>query len=101
MLRSFLILAGLLGLTAIGGAGISSSTVEPTHYGSICPGKITCPQTGEETCADACPKNGGRPDCPGKIVCPIDGSLVCADRCPLDGAGETAQVSAPPSCCDD
>lgn len=24
-----------------------------------------------------------RPDCPGKIVCPITGDEICADQCPI------------------
>lgn len=25
-----------------------------------------------------------RPDCPGRITCPQSGEVICADQCPLD-----------------
>jgi hypothetical protein len=39
-----------------------------------------------------------RADCPGKITCPLTGELVCVDRCPVEA--QTAAVDeALPSCC--
>lgn len=38
-----------------------------------------------------------RSDCPGKITCPLTGELVCKDECPLGEANETAPRV--PDCC--
>ncbi|MBI4603497.1 MAG: hypothetical protein HY721_16215 [Planctomycetes bacterium] len=44
---------------------------------------------------------GERPDCPGKIICPITGEEVCADRCPLGPeAAKSAAKTAAGSCCE-
>lgn len=50
-----------------------------------------------------------RADCPGKITCPLTGEEVCKDQCPLGAEGATtavpeaaSDVSTPsetPSCC--
>ena len=67
-----------------------------------CPGKITCPQTGEQVCRDKCPTvDSTRPDCPGRIVCPLTGELVCKDRCPLkkDSVASSQTEGKVPSCC--
>lgn len=67
-----------------------------------CPGKIVCPQTGEQVCRDKCPTvDQSRPDCPGRIVCPLTGELVCKDRCPLkkDSLGSSQTEGKVPSCC--
>jgi hypothetical protein len=65
-----------------------------------CPGKVECPLTGDLVCKDRCPvgKNAARPDCPGQIECPLTGELVCKDECPLGQADETAK--AVPACCE-
>ncbi len=67
-----------------------------------CPGRITCPLTGEEICRDKCPTiDPSRSDCPGRIVCPLTGKLVCKDRCPLaktSSASDTAKGKVPPCC---
>jgi hypothetical protein len=67
-----------------------------------CPGKITCPQTGEIICRDHCPNmDPDRSDCPGRIVCSSTGELVCKDRCPLNKNGTPAEAEQAkiPSCC--
>ncbi len=50
-----------------------------------------------------------RADCPGKITCPLTGELVCKDRCPLgaegvtepasEAASKTTEAAKTPSCC--
>lgn len=85
-----------LGIGVSGSFGLSSDAERPD-----CPGRITCPLTGEPVCRDKCPLiDRTREDCPGMIVCPLTGKLVCKDRCPL---GEKALVGAKangtPSCC--
>ncbi len=49
-----------------------------------------------------------RPDCPGRIVCPVTGQEICADRCPADAAlrpdcpvtaAQTDQPTQPRACC--
>ncbi len=65
-----------------------------------CPGKITCPLTGDEVCKDQCPLlDADRADCPGKVTCPLTGELVCKDRCPLEKADSDA-ADLPPCCRD-
>jgi hypothetical protein len=66
-----------------------------------CPGKITCPQTGQLVCRDQCPTvDPDRPDCPGRIECPLTGEPICVDRCPLaNAAGDVAEEEDIPSCC--
>ncbi len=67
-----------------------------------CPGKITCPITGEKICRDKCPTvDPNRSDCPGRIVCPRTGELVCKDRCPLakTGSADDAPKTELPPCC--
>ncbi len=72
---------GLLGACAWAFSGAQSAA---------CPGKITCPITGDEVCKDRCPlRDADRSDCPGKIECPIDGKLVCRDKCPLSAVDAT------------
>jgi len=36
-----------------------------------------------------------RADCPGKIICPITGQEICADQCPLD---KQPQAEVPSCC---
>ncbi len=89
-------------LTAVGVAvaAYAVSSNAPTERAD-CPGKITCPQTGELVCRDQCPTvDPERPDCPGRITCPLTGELVCVDRCPLGaGAAKGDMGSAKASCC--
>ena len=80
-----------------------------------CPGKIVCPLTGGQVCADRCPLGaptgatastganitpGGRQDCPGTIPCPLTGEEVCKDQCPVTAEAEatTAADELPPCC---
>ena len=96
--------AATVGLVAVASIVLAQSRVERPD----CPGKITCPQTGEIICRDKCPTvDPKRPDCPGRIVCPLTGELVCKDRCPGTSAtsghrsGTTAETQQPtvPPCC--
>ena len=67
-----------------------------------CPGKIVCPQTGEQICRDKCPTvDASRADCLGRIVCPLTGKLVCKDRCPAkqDSVDSRQNQDKTPSCC--
>ncbi|MCO6438605.1 MAG: hypothetical protein J5J06_16050 [Phycisphaerae bacterium] len=90
--------AAAVALVAVAGIVLAQSRAERPD----CPGKITCPQTGEIICRDKCPTvDPHRPDCPGRIVCPLTGELVCKDRCPLHKSGTTAdakQAELPPCC---
>lgn len=90
--------AAAVGLVAVAGIVLAQSRAERPD----CPGKITCPQTGEIVCRDECPTvDPNRPDCPGRIVCPLTGDLVCKDRCSLHKSGATAdapQAEVPPCC---
>jgi len=54
----------------VAAVGIVLSTRVPSA--PDCPGKITCPQTGEITCRDKRPTvDPNRPDCAGRIVCAL------------------------------
>ena len=87
-------LGGLVLATA-GAVGIARAASERVD----CPGKITCPVSGEIICRDQCPTiDPDRADCPGRIQCPLTGELVCIDRCPLDQQ-KAALASSRPSCC--
>ena len=87
-------LGGLV-LAAASALGLAAATSERAD----CPGKITCPLTGEVICRDQCPNiDPDRPDCPGRIECPLTGELVCVDQCPL-GAGKARQEALVPPCC--
>ncbi len=96
--------ATTVGLVAVASIVLAQSRAER----SDCPGKITCPQTGEIICRDTsklacqCPTiDSNRSDCPGRIICPLTGKLVCKDRCPLHKSGTPAdsQQSKLPPCC--
>ncbi len=90
----------LLGLTmgvlaAFSGYGVATTQSDRPD----CPGRVVCPLTGQEICADRCPADAGqRPDCPGQVTCPLDGQPVCRDRCPATAA-QTDQPVAARSCC--
>ena len=95
-----LVLAAVSGamIVAVTGIVLAQARVER----SDCPGKITCPQTGEIICRDKCPTiDPNRSDCPGRIVCPLTGKLVCKDRCQARKSATTAEVKQPnvPPCC--
>lgn len=86
---------GGLALATAGAFGIARASSERVD----CPGKITCPVTGETICRDQCPTiDPNRADCPGRIECPLTGELVCIDHCPV-GQKETAIAPDRPSCC--
>ncbi len=87
----------VIGLVTLAGIVLAQSSRRPD-----CPGKITCPLTGQEVCRDKCPTvDPNRQDCPGRIVCPLTGELVCRDRCPLGNgvAADKAATSKLPPCC--
>ena len=96
--RAFALIGVLVGLVAV----TSIVLAQTGGQRSDCPGKIICPQTGEQVCRDQCPTvDPNRPDCPGRVVCPLTGELVCKDRCPLnkDDAGMNQTEGEAPSCC--
>ncbi len=68
---------------------------------TVCPGRITCPITGEKVCRDNCPLiDSSRADCPGRIECPLTRELVCRDKCPLAAKTSEQKVEADlPPCC--
>jgi hypothetical protein len=95
-LKSSILSLGGLALATAGAFGIAGAATKRAD----CPGKITCPITGEVICRDQCPTiDPNREDCPGRIECPLTGELVCADQCPV---GEKNAATAPgrPSCCE-
>lgn len=86
---------GGLALATTSALGIARATSER----SDCPGKITCPVTGEIICRDQCPTiDPNRADCPGRIECPLTGEFVCVDHCPVDPL-EAVIAARRPSCC--
>lgn len=100
IVRKGLWLAGLLLML---GMTVAAYGFSRTSEREDCPGKIDCPQTGEEVCKDQCPLvDANRADCPGKVECPLNGELVCEDKCPLGAEGETAEADDKlPACCRD
>ena len=87
----------VVGIAGLGGLKLARADADRPD----CPGRITCPQTGELICRDRCPTvDPNRPDCPGRIVCPSTGELVCRDRCPLKAkATEPTKAGDVPACC--
>lgn len=86
---------GSLALATAGAFGVARASSERAD----CPGKITCPVTGEIICRDQCPTiDPNRADCPGRIECPLTGELVCVDKCPVEQEKATT-ASTRPSCC--
>ena len=86
---------GGIALAAASALGVAAATSQRMD----CPGKITCPLTGEVICRDECPHvDPNRPDCPGQIKCPLTGELVCIDKCPANAIDSTKDASVP-SCC--
>ena len=91
------ILVGLAMGVLAASLGYGVSTTENDR--PDCPGRIVCPLTGQEICADRCPVIAAhRPDCPGQITCPLDGQPVCRDRCPVTAA-QTDQPTEARACC--
>ena len=95
MLKPILVSLAMGVLAASLGYGVSSTDNDRPD----CPGRIVCPLTGQEICADRCPADAAqRPDCPGQITCPLDGQPVCRDRCPVTAA-QTDQPTEARACC--
>lgn len=94
-----LLLAALAMLSAVSLGAVSLVTGSAERID--CPGKISCPQTGQLVCRDQCPTlDPDRPDCPGRIECPLTGDLICVDRCPVgNAAGDLSNEKGIPSCC--
>ncbi len=89
----------VIGLASLGGMKLTAAGPDRAD----CPGKITCPLTGDLVCRDHCPTiDPDRPDCPGRIVCPLTGKLVCKDRCPLGAKTASGDAKGRPvaSCCE-
>lgn len=94
-LKSSILSLGGLALATAGAFGIAGAAAERAD----CPGKITCPITGEVICRDQCPTiDPDRDDCPGRIECPLTGELVCVDQCPTDQKDASVPGDRP-SCC--
>lgn len=94
MKMSLIGLGGLV-LATVSAFGVAAASSERAD----CPGKITCPLTGEVICRDQCPNvDPNRPDCPGRIECPLTGELVCADQCPV-GEKTASGEKTVPACC--
>jgi len=68
-MTKFLAIAGVIGLLGAGTGLMATGAAEPTRL-----------------------------DCPGKITCPLTGDEVCADRCLADSADATRQATLPPCC---
>ena len=92
---------GITGILLLVGVTVAASGFNSPTERADCPGKVTCPITGEEVCKDKCPLiDADRADCPGKIECPITGELVCRDRCPLGSSADASVSDAElPACC--
>jgi hypothetical protein len=87
-------LGGLV-LAAVSAFGFANAKSERAD----CPGKITCPLTGEVICRDQCPNvDPDRADCPGRIECPLTGELICVDQCPA-AKTEAGKGEDVPACC--
>ena len=98
--RGFGVIAVLMLVGVTTAAGLTGSENLSSERAD-CPGKVTCPLSGDEVCKDQCPLiDANRDDCPGQVTCPLTGDLVCKDQCPL-GASDKGQVSseALPACC--
>ena len=110
-----LVLTSLFGLVALVGLAVAYPLAEASgskETRADCPGKVTCPLTGEEVCKDKCPltarkTDATRADCPGQIECPLTGELVCLDKCPATDAakpvdstalGSEQEAELPPCC---
>jgi len=90
--------AATLAATGLGAISLSSPAARSAR--PDCPGRITCPLTGEEICRDECPRlDPARDDCPGQIECPLTGELVCKDRCPRRRNAEPTDEALMPDCC--
>ena len=60
-MTKFLAIAGMVGLLSAGTGWMATGAADTTR--PDCPGKITCPQTGEVICADQCPLDKAIPAC--------------------------------------
>lgn len=90
-----------VGLLLLLGVSMGAYGFSRTAERVDCPGKVTCPLTGEEVCRDECPLvDSSRADCPGRIECPLTGEPVCEDECPLETSAEVSASEADlPPCC--
>lgn len=75
-MTKFLAIAGVVGLLSAGTGWMAVSAADTTR--PDCPGKITCPLTGEQVCADRCPANAAQETTP---VSNVAGEL-CGGACP-------------------
>ncbi len=105
-------LFGLVALVGLAAAYPLASAGGSKDTRSDCPGKVTCPLTGEEVCKDRCPlaakkTDAMRADCPGQVACPLSGELVCRDQCPVTDAAKltdtkealASEEAELPACC--
>lgn len=92
----------MLGLLLMLAVSVAAHGYSRSGERADCPGKVICPQTGDEICKDQCPLiDAERADCPGKIECSLTGEPVCRDKCPSLAAGEDIQAAVEsPSCCE-
>lgn len=96
-MTKFLAIGAVIGLLSAGTGWMATGAADTTR--PDCPGKIVCPLTGDEVCADRCPvADQQRSDCPGKVECPVTSEPICADRCPADPAEAKPQAAVPPCC---
>ncbi len=95
MFKTILLTLTMGVLAALTASGVATTQSDRPD----CPGRVACPLTGQEICADRCPADAGRrPDCPGQITCSLDGKPVCRDRCPATEAQTDRSVEAR-TCC--
>ena len=72
--KAFTLSITLVGIVAVTSIVLAKTGAERPD----CPGKIVCPQTGEQICRDKCPTaDATRADCPGRIVGQYLGSDIC------------------------
>ena len=111
-LRGAFLIMALGGLVAL---PLAFASGEKNGERQDCPGKVTCPLTGEEVCKDRCPLAAKaaastasvsvREDCPGKVACPLTGEEICKDQCPVTASATAVSASSAdasddlPACC--
>ncbi len=118
MLKKIMLIAAVPASLSVVALAMNSASKRADR--ADCPGRITCPLTGELVCEDECPVDAAgdqaaqpvaalptdpaRADCPGLITCPLTGELICEDECEAntaakDEAKPEAALPAVPSCC--
>ena len=76
-MTKFLAIAVVIGLLSAGTSWMAVSAAETSR--SDCPGKIVCPLTGDEVCADRCPVDTENvPTAPSKTA-----DELCGGACPV------------------